>query len=141
MGFGVHTSERGPIARDDPMSHMRRLEAVISKLPEAVRVNVAEWGDHPTFRDHGKNFVFSDPSADHLSFKVTKEEAAAVVATDAAAEPTGYGLGRHGWVSLSVEPDAGEERYTQIAEWVRTSYTLVAPKKLARLVLIEDGLE
>lgn len=47
----------------------------------------------------------------------------------------------HGWVSLSVEPDAGEERWTQIAEWVRTSYTLVAPKKLARLVLIEDGLE
>jgi len=62
------------------------------------------------------------------------------VATDAAAEPTGYGLGRHGWVSLSVEPDAGEERWTQIAEWVRTSYTLIAPKKLARLVLIEDGL-
>ena len=72
----------------------------------------------------------------HLVWK----EAAAVVATDAAAEPTGYGLGRHGWVSLSVEPDAGEERWTQIAEWVRTSYTLVAPKKLARLVLIEDGL-
>jgi predicted DNA-binding protein (MmcQ/YjbR family) len=88
----------------------------------------------------GKNFVFSDPSADHLSFKVTKDEAAAVVATDAAAEPTGYGLGRHGWVSLSVEPDAGEERWTQIAEWVRTSYTLVAAKKLAQLVLIEDGL-
>jgi hypothetical protein len=36
---------------------------------------------------------------------------------------------------------SGKVGVTQIAEWVRTSYTLVAPKKLARLVLIEDGLE
>lgn len=26
-----------------------------------------------------------------------------------------------------------------VEEWVRTSYTLVAPKKLARVVLEEDG--
>jgi hypothetical protein len=31
-------------------SNMTRLEAVVAKLPEAVRVDVAEWGDHPTFR-------------------------------------------------------------------------------------------
>jgi hypothetical protein len=27
-----------------------------------------------------------------------------------------------------------------IAEWVRTSYTLIAPKALARWVMTEDGL-
>ncbi len=118
---------------------MRRLEAIVGRLPEAERVDIAEWGDHPTFRVRGKNFVFSDQGATNLSLKLTKEEAVAVVATDPAVEPSGYGLGRHGWIAFSVDEDAGEERWRQIEEWVRTSYTLVAPKKLARVVLEEDG--
>ncbi len=120
---------------------MTRLEELAATLPEAERVDVAEWGDHPTFRVRGKNFVFSDQTAERLSFKLSKEEAAAVVATDPAASPTGYGLGRHGWVSVELEPDVDEERWTEVREWVRTSYTLVAPKTLARVVLAEDGIE
>ncbi|HEV2761077.1 MAG TPA: MmcQ/YjbR family DNA-binding protein [Acidimicrobiales bacterium] len=118
---------------------MDRLEAIVGRLPEAERVNIAEWGDHPTFRIRGKNFVFSDQAARDLSLKLPKEEAVAVVATDPAVHPSGYGLGRHGWVALTVDDDTGEERWRQIEEWVRTSYTLVAPKRLARLVLEEDG--
>lgn len=60
----------------------------------------------------GKNLVFSDHEARNLSLKLSRDEAAAVV---------------------------DEERWRQIEEWVRTSYTLVAPKKLARLVLEEDS--
>jgi predicted DNA-binding protein (MmcQ/YjbR family) len=115
---------------------MQRLEQIVGRLPEAVRVDIAEWVDHPTFRVRGKNFVFSDQAATSLSLKLPKEEAAAVVATDPTVEPSGYGLGRHGWVSLSVGRDAD---WQQLEEWVRTSYTLVAPKKLARVVLGEDG--
>jgi predicted DNA-binding protein (MmcQ/YjbR family) len=117
---------------------MKRLEQVVARLPEAERVDVAEWGDHPTFRVRSKNFVFCDDTATSLTVKLSKEEAAAVVATDATAEPAGYGLGRHGWVSISLDPDAGEERWAEVIEWIRTSYTMVAPKKLARLVLEED---
>lgn len=120
------------------VSNMERLEAIVAELPEAERVDVAEWGDHPTFRVRGKNFVFSDQAAHDLSLKLTKEEAAAVVATDEAVHPAGYGLGRHGWVALSVPEGAGDERWRLIEEWVRTSYTLVAPKSLARLVDAED---
>ncbi len=121
------------------MTNMARLEKLVSRLPEAVRVDVAEWGDHPTFRVRGKNFVFSDAEACNLSVKLDKEEAAAVVATDPDATPTGYGLGRHGWVSLTLPPELDGERWEQVEEWVRTSYTLVAPKKLARQVLDEDA--
>ena len=39
---------------------MARLEALVARLPEAERVDVEAWGDHPTFRVRGKNFVFSD---------------------------------------------------------------------------------
>jgi hypothetical protein len=72
--------------------------------------------------------------------KLPKEEAAAVVATDPGARPTGYGLGRHGWVSLEVGDRADASRWQQVEEWVRTSYTLVAPRSLARIVLAEDGI-
>ncbi|MDQ4091304.1 MAG: MmcQ/YjbR family DNA-binding protein [Actinomycetota bacterium] len=116
------------------MDNMDRLEAIVARLPEAERVDIAEWGDHPTFRVAGKNFVFSDQAARDLSLKLPKEEAAAVVATDPSVHPAGYGLGRHGWVALSVDEGAGEERWRQIEEWVRMSYTLVAPKRLAKLV-------
>jgi predicted DNA-binding protein (MmcQ/YjbR family) len=119
-------------------TRMQRLERIVSDLPEAERVDIAEWGDHPTFRVRGKNFVFTDADAEHLSLKLPHEEAEAVVATDRAAEPAGYGLGRHGWIALSVPADADEDRWQEITEWVRTSYTLVAPKRLARIVLEQD---
>jgi predicted DNA-binding protein (MmcQ/YjbR family) len=121
------------------MNNMDRLEAIVARLPEAERVDIAEWGDHPTFRVNGKNFVFSDQAAHDLSLKLPKEEATAVVATDPAVHPAGYGLGRHGWVALSVPEGAGDDRWRQIEEWVRTSYTLVAPKRLAKVVLAEDS--
>jgi predicted DNA-binding protein (MmcQ/YjbR family) len=120
------------------MSNMRRLEAIALRLPEAERVDIEAWDGEPTFRVRKKNFVFTDPEALALSVKLSTEEAAAVVATDPGAKPTGHGLGRHGWVSIQVG-DADESRWQQVEEWVRTSYTLVAPKSLARIVLAEDG--
>jgi predicted DNA-binding protein (MmcQ/YjbR family) len=119
-------------------SNMDRLEAIVARLPEAERVDIAEWGDHPTFRVNGKNFVFCDQEARHLSLKLPKEEAAAVTATDPDVHPAGYGLGRHGWVALDLAPDPDDDRWRQVEEWVRSSYVLVAPKRLARTVMEED---
>ena len=118
---------------------MERLERIVARLPEAERVDIEAWGGEPTFRVRGKNFVFSSQDASGISVKLSKEEAAAVVATDDACEPTGYGLGRHGWVSVKIGR-VDTQRWRQIEEWVRTSYTNVAPKTLARKVLAEDGL-
>ncbi len=122
-------------------NRMQRLEEIVAELPEAERVDIAEWGDHPTFRVRGKNFVFSDQNAGHLTVKLPKEEATAVIATDDDAEPASYGLGRHGWVAVTVPSRVSAARWAEIREWVRTSYTLVAPKKLAKLVDAEDGLD
>jgi predicted DNA-binding protein (MmcQ/YjbR family) len=120
---------------------MERLEGIVARLPEAERHNIEEWGDHPTFRVGGRNFVFADPAGRGFSVKLSKEEAAAVVATDADVEAAGYGLGRHGWVDVTLDESPGEDRWRQVEEWVRTSYTLVAPKRLAKLVLEIDGDE
>jgi predicted DNA-binding protein (MmcQ/YjbR family) len=121
------------------MSNMDRLEEIVGRLPEAARVDIEAWGGEPTFRVNGKNFVFTDAEATGISVKLPKEEAAALVATDPRATPTGYGLGRHGWVSIDLGARPSKERWREIEEWVRTSYTLVAPKRLARKILDEDG--
>lgn len=119
---------------------MARLERIVARLPEAQRVDIEAWGGEPTFRVRGKNFVFTDEVARGLTVKLPKEEAEAVVATEPGAEPTGYGLGRHGWVSIPLGDGGDPARWQQVEEWVRTSYTLVAPKTLAKRVLAEDDL-
>ena len=52
------------------MGNMERVEAIVAGLPDAVRVDIEAWGGEPTFRVHGKNFVFSDPEATSLSVKL-----------------------------------------------------------------------
>jgi predicted DNA-binding protein (MmcQ/YjbR family) len=118
---------------------MERIEAIVARLPEAVRVDVEAWGGEPTFRVSGKNFIFTDPEARSISEKLPPEEAAAVVGSDPLVDPTGYGLGRHGWVSVRIEGRTNPRRWQEIEEWIRTSYTLVAPKSLARFILDEDA--
>jgi predicted DNA-binding protein (MmcQ/YjbR family) len=119
------------------MGNMPKLEAIALALPEAARVDIEAWDGEPTFRVRTKNFVFTDREATGISVKLPKDEAEAVIATEPGAEPTGYGLGRHGWVSIDLGPSPD---WDQVTEWVRTSYTMVAPKTLARRVMAEDGV-
>lgn len=121
------------------VSNMKKLETIVARLPDAVRVDIEAWDGEPTFRVNGKNFIFTDAQATGVSVKLPKDEAAAVVATDPGAEPTGYGLGRHGWVSIQLGAKPSAARWREVEEWVRTSYTMVAPKRLAKLVLEEDA--
>lgn len=72
--------------------------------------------------------MFANDVATNLSFILTKEEAIAVVATDNHASEAGYGLGRPGWIALDLPAGVSEARWDEVAEWIQTSYTLVAPK-------------
>lgn len=117
------------------MSNMQRLERLAVQLPEVTRVDIEAWGGEPTFRVGNKNFVFTNPEATSITVKLPLEEATVVVATDPKAKPCGYGLGRHGWVTVEVGARPSAARWREVEEWVRTSYTLVAPKRLANQVL------
>ncbi len=45
------------------------------------------------------------------------------------AQPTGYGLGKSGWVTASFK-DGDPVPLDRMAEWIEESYRAVAPKKL-----------
>jgi predicted DNA-binding protein (MmcQ/YjbR family) len=132
-------AQRPRLGNHAGVTNIERIERMVARLPEATRVDIEAWDGEATFRVRGKNFVFAGGDASGISVKLPKEEAEAVVATDDLAEPTGYGLGRHGWVSVQIGPRPDADRWRQVEEWVRTSYTLVAPKTLAKRVLAEDG--
>lgn len=120
------------------MGNIDRLESIVARLPEVARVDIEAWGDEPTFRVAGKNFIFAGNDARTITVKLTLDEAAAVVATDSEVVPAGYGLGRSGWVSITLKSRPSAARWREVEEWIRTSYTLVAPKLLARQVLEQD---
>ena len=120
------------------MGNLDRLERIVARLPEATRVDIEAWGGEPTFRVAGKNFVFAGADGRTVTLKLARDEAAAVVATDPDVVPTGYGLGRSGWVSITLAARPSAARWREVEEWIRTSFTLVAPKKLARQVLEHD---
>ena len=44
-------------------------------------------------------------------------------------EPTGHGLGRHGWVSARFAPDE-QALVKLLKQWILESYRAVAPKRL-----------
>ncbi len=89
--------------------------------------------DHPWGEDvvkvDNKVFVFlglgDDPSNLAMTVKLGESQDQALMVPGAA--PTGYGLGRAGWVTVpfrETTPPLGV-----LTDWVEESYRLVAPKK------------
>ena len=67
---------------------------------------------------------------DGVSLSVKLPQSGADVLQLPLAEPMGYGMGKHGWVTAVV--DAGRDAPAATFEsWLEESYAAVAPKKLA----------
>ncbi len=90
------------------------------------------WGER-ALKVKGKVFVFMrcDDGTLGLSVKLpfTGDDALA----EPFAKPTGYGLGKSGWVSLTFE-NVKEVPVEQVKRWIGESYRAVAPKKLVELL-------
>jgi predicted DNA-binding protein (MmcQ/YjbR family) len=81
------------------------------------------WGER-VVKAGGKVFVFLGGSAPAITVKLDESHAHALSVDGAA--PTGYGLGKAGWVTVPV---AGLPVAT-LRDWVEESYRIVAPKRL-----------
>jgi predicted DNA-binding protein (MmcQ/YjbR family) len=92
------------------------------------------WG-HRAMKVKGKVFVFlgGEKNTKELSLSVKLPQSRDMAADLPFAEPTGYGMGKHGWVTA---------RFTKVADvpmdlmraWIDESYRAIAPKKLVKLI-------
>ena len=99
---------------------MPGLLAFALSLPEA-------WEDHPwgdtVAKVRKRIFVFV--GSERITVKLDESRAHALSIDGA--EPTGYGLGKAGWVTVPVAGVADEV----LRDWIEESYRIVAPKRLA----------
>lgn len=88
------------------------------------------WGERVA-KVGARVFVFLGKSAtkDGLSLAMKLPDSAADALDLPFTEPTGYGLGRSGWVTASFEP-GDSIPLDLLTLWIEESYRAIAPKKL-----------
>jgi predicted DNA-binding protein (MmcQ/YjbR family) len=121
-------------------ARLTRVEAALRQHALAYPETQADfpWG-HLAVKVKGKVFLFMhrEEGVLHLSVKLPVSGTAAMALPFAS--PTGYGLGKRGWVSARFG-GKDELPVEMLKEWVDESYRAVAPKRvLARLEDAEAG--
>ncbi len=111
-------------------ANLQRVRAVALALPETTEE--VTWGTDVNFRVRNKIFCFPG-SGGSLTIKADRDELAALL-DDPRFSPAPY-LARGGWVRMDLQTSAPSKiDWTEIRELVQTSYSLIAPKKLAALL-------
>jgi predicted DNA-binding protein (MmcQ/YjbR family) len=78
-------------------------------------------------------FLGGDKNAKELSLSVKLPQSRDMAVDLPFAEPTGYGLGKSGWVSASFTK-VGDVPLDLLKAWITESYRAIAPKKLSKLL-------
>jgi predicted DNA-binding protein (MmcQ/YjbR family) len=113
------------------LSKLKRPEAVLLRAfalgyPEAYED--FPWGERVA-KVKGKVFVFLGRDGNELGLSVKLPESGMLALGLPFASPTGYGLGKAGWVTVRF----GKREKAPVAllrSWIDESYRAVAPKKL-----------
>jgi predicted DNA-binding protein (MmcQ/YjbR family) len=92
------------------------------------------WG-HRAMKVKGKTFLFLGGEKDkqELSLSVKLPSSRDVALDLPFAEPTGYGLGKSGWVSASFDKVSAVP-LDLLKAWIAESYRAIAPKKLVKVL-------
>ncbi len=110
----------------DPRSLEGKLRAWALAYPGATEE--FPWGER-AFKIAGKVFLFLGRTGEAASFSVKLPRSAAEALELGFVEPTHYGLGKHGWVTATV--DTGREAPLDLFQaWLDESFRAVAPKKV-----------
>ena len=83
------------------------------------------------FKVKNKVFVFIGADADSYGISVKLPTSGPEVLKRPDAEPTGYGLGKSGWVSLRFAADT-EPDIDLVRALIDESYRTIAPKRLVK---------
>jgi predicted DNA-binding protein (MmcQ/YjbR family) len=101
-------------------------------LPEAHED--MPWGER-VVKVKNKVFVFlgRDMDTEHFGLSVKLPNSNKSALRLPFSSPTGYGLGKSGWVSAKLD-DKSQASFEMLRDWVKESYCAVAPKGLAEQV-------
>lgn len=109
------------------------LEALESRLRAAALAYPEAHEDHPwgesAYKVRGKVFMFFHRGDDAISFSPKLPASREFALVWDFASPTGYGLGKSGWISCKFGPDT-EVDPDLLLGWLDESYRTIAPKKL-----------
>lgn len=86
------------------------------------------WG-HRAFKVSKKTFLFLYADAAGLSVSVKLPTSGQLALELPFAEPTGYGLGKSGWVSAKFAPSA-RVPVGLLREWIDESFRAIAPRRV-----------
>lgn len=105
-------------------AQLEKVRAICLALPDTVETET--WGS-PHFRVNDKIFAGFGGEGERptVGFKLEKDEASFLVASDPRITRAPY-VGKHGWVTMDV---GGRVAWRRVAEYVETSYRLIAPKR------------
>jgi predicted DNA-binding protein (MmcQ/YjbR family) len=87
------------------------------------------WPGHLDLAVNDKTFAYLSAPGDPPGMSLKLPLSASIALDLRGAEPTGYGLGKSGWVSLSFAAAEPPPR-AQLEQWLDESYRAQAPKKL-----------
>jgi predicted DNA-binding protein (MmcQ/YjbR family) len=113
-----------------PKPDIARAEAAIAARAAAFPETTEDqpWG-HRAFKVKGKTFLFLATEGGALSLSLKLPESGVLALELPFTEPTGYGLGKSGWVSARFTTGK-DVPLSLIGEWLDESYRAIAPKKL-----------
>lgn len=123
-----------PATRKRPAAKpgFRQVEAALRKyalgLPEAYEE--FPWGER-VIKVNKRIFVFMHGSAQELRVTTKLPQSYGAVLLAPFAKPTGYGLGRSGWVTATFHK-GDTPPVDMLRSWIDESYRAIAPKKLAK---------
>ena len=89
------------------------------------------WPDHDDLAVNDKTFAYLPKAGEPFSLSVKLPYTGEVALDLPYASPTGYGLGKSGWVSFAPA-DEDIPTIDRLKEWIDESYRAQAPKKLVK---------
>jgi predicted DNA-binding protein (MmcQ/YjbR family) len=104
----------------------KALRAQALAYPETIEDH--PWGEN-VIKVRGKIFAFVNASASGLSLTMKLPASSAFALAMPGASPTGYGLGKSGWVTFNLKKP-GQVPLEALQGCLDESYRAVAPKKL-----------
>lgn len=106
----------------------RKLKEFGLGYPEAH--SKSPWPGHDDLAVRNKTFAYLSAAGEPLSISCKLPLTGQMALTLPFAKPTGYGLGKSGWVTATFGPKEAPP-LDLLKDWIDESYRVQAPKKLA----------